>query len=79
MAVNITNTMIMVDCRCPKCDRIVKGRQEVSIVKSVAAHKKIVKCPKCDLDIKLVEDTDDIGVCWFYESVSPIVWGDCNG
>lgn len=49
---------MLIDCRCPKCNKIVRGREEVSIVKSKAEHEKITSCPRCNAEITLVENKD---------------------
>lgn len=65
---------MLIDCRCPFCDSIVRGREEVSIVKSSAEHEKVTKCPRCKKGIKLVTDKpDDLG-CISYTNTEPFPW-----
>lgn len=48
---------MFIDCRCPRCDKTVVGRQDVAIVKAKTAPKKyrtVDMCPCCKSKIALV-------------------------
>ena len=49
----MAKSSIMIDCRCPCCDAIVKGKQEVVFVTRSTNHVKVNKCPNCNTNIKL--------------------------
>ncbi len=52
--------MLMIDCRCPKCNRIVRGREEVSLVKSKREYQKVHQCPKCRSAVRLILNNEPI-------------------
>jgi transcriptional regulator NrdR family protein len=71
--------MYFVDCRCPFCNSLVAGKQDVAISKSLVPYRKEMACPRCNRAIKLIENTDeedyvllmikrDGGSHWYYTS-----------
>jgi len=63
---------MMCDYRCPKCNGILRGREDVSIVKQ--KPKLVPICKHCGLILKLVSSTDDLGLVYSFEPLVPIVW-----
>lgn len=45
----------LVDCRCPHCNSLVRGRQDVAIERSLVSYPKVMACPSCARAVKLVE------------------------
>jgi hypothetical protein len=63
---------MLIDCRCPRCNRPVRGREEVAIVKSKTEHQKVKECPACKVGINLIPNNDPIDRTieeYYYESV----------
>lgn len=50
---------MIVDMRCPKCNQILKGKQEVVIRKVLPRNVK--SCDYCKTALILVQTSDDIG------------------
>ncbi len=48
---------LMIDRRCPCCNRPVVGREEVVWVKALTTDRKVVKCPHptCGVAVKVYE------------------------
>lgn len=44
---------MIIDARCPKCNRPVRGRDECPIVKSEKDYAKVEQCPHCKTPIQL--------------------------
>jgi len=58
---------VIIDARCPQCDNPVRGREEVTIVKSERAYRAVTACPKCKLAVKLAaEPNPEAELCDFY-------------
>lgn len=64
---------MIVDRRCPACDRPVRGREAVVSVKGLAADRKVRNCPRCSLEIRLGDEPDDLGA-YSFESVGLMPW-----
>lgn len=56
-------TLMMVDLRCPQCNSIVSGREEVALRKTLPRTNS---CPNCKCGIKLEKNTDDLGECYSF-------------
>jgi hypothetical protein len=56
----------MTDNRCPVCDKVLQGKQEVTKDKP---RIPLTQCPHCKVQLELTSKTDELGVCWFYVDV----------
>jgi NAD-dependent SIR2 family protein deacetylase len=65
--------MHMIDMRCPKCNRPIKGEGEV-------VHRKTLptvdQCPNCKTKLVLKKDDSDLimGESYYFDTVAPINW-----
>ena len=57
---------MMTDYRCPVCNCITKGREEITGGKP---RTPLTECPKCKTPLKLESQTDDLGLCYSYNVV----------
>lgn len=55
---------MIIDFRCPKCNGVLVGQDEVVIRK--LPPLKIVRCPHCQTLCERVTDNDDLGDNWCY-------------
>ena len=61
----------MVDYRCPRCDRPLRGREEVALL--VRLPRGVDRCRHCGLGgLRLVMYTDGLGECWFFQTGQPL-------
>ena len=58
---------IMLDLRCPCCDRVLRGRKDIIFIAEVAEYKAVSVCPRCKSAVKLVEDTTELA--YYYDSL----------
>jgi hypothetical protein len=58
---------MIIDYRCPRCDRVVRGREEVVLVKKIPSPLP-EQCKHCGAMLTHAIDRDDLGECLsFYE------------
>ena len=56
---------IMIDRRCPKCNRPVKGKQEVARVSCTSGDSRTWSCPHCKTPIRLSFRPCSLGALYF--------------
>lgn len=67
---------MIIDLRCPKCDRPVSGRGgDDVVIRDRLPKNPPAACPHCQCPVELVESNDGIPDAYHYRPTQPIVWG----